>query len=59
LKRKRGRPRIGLGFRRISVSMERDLLRRVTELARKRGLSRSKLFALVLEQEVTRAAVVE
>ncbi len=56
VKRKRGRPRVGLGFLRISVSMERGLLRRVNALARTRGLSRSKLLALVLEKEVARAA---
>ena len=55
LKRKRGRPRVGLGCPRISVSMERDLLRRVNELAKRRGLSRSELLALVLEKEVVRA----
>jgi hypothetical protein len=55
VKRKRGRPRVGLGSLRISVSMERGLVRRVTELAKKRGLSRSRLLALVLEKEVARA----
>jgi len=51
-KRKRGRPKIGRGFQRISVSMERDLLKQVTALAKKRRISRSKLFAQVFEKEV-------
>jgi len=49
LKRKRGRPKEGQGFIRISVSIERGLLRRVTNLAKKRRISRSKLLAQVLE----------
>ena len=51
-KRKRGRPKIGRGFQRISVSMERDLLKQVTALAKKRRVSRSRLFAQVFEKEV-------
>jgi hypothetical protein len=50
VKRKRGRPRTGQGFERISVSLEKGLLRRATALARKRRLSRSRLVALALEQ---------
>ncbi len=50
-KRKRGRPRIGAGFRRISVSIEKGLLRRADELAKQRRVSRSKLFAQVLEEQ--------
>jgi hypothetical protein len=49
-KRKRGRPKNGQGFQRISVSMERGLLKRVTALAKKRRVSRSKLFAQVFEK---------
>ena len=36
LRRKRGRPKVGRGFKRISVSMEQGLLKRVTALAKKR-----------------------
>jgi hypothetical protein len=54
LKRKRGRPRIGQGFKRISVSIERGLLGRVTALARKLRVSRSKLFAQALGEVLTR-----
>jgi hypothetical protein len=52
VKRKRGRPKIGRGFQRISVSMERGLLQQVTALAKKRRLSRSRLFAQVFKKEV-------
>jgi hypothetical protein len=52
LKRKRGRPKVGRGFKRISVSMEQGLLKRVTALARKRKISRSKLLAQVVEQSL-------
>ena len=50
LKRKRGRPKKGQGFKRISVSLERGLLKRATALAKKRHVSRSQLFAQVLEK---------
>jgi hypothetical protein len=48
--RKRGRPKIGRGFKRVSLSLEQDLLRRVTNLAKKRHISRSRLVALVLTE---------
>jgi predicted DNA-binding ribbon-helix-helix protein len=51
-KRKRGRPKTGRGFQRISVSMERGLLKQVTALAKKRRVSRSRLFAQVFEKEI-------
>src|ERR1700730_660203 len=50
LKRKRGRPKVGRGCKRISVSMEQGLLKRITALAKKRRISRSQLLALVLEE---------
>jgi hypothetical protein len=59
LKRKRGRVKAGLGLRRISLSMDSELLRRVTELAKTRRMSRSKLFALAIERELARAAKME
>jgi hypothetical protein len=49
-KKKRGRPRVGRGFKRISVSIEQGLLERVTALAKERRISRSKLLAQVLEK---------
>ncbi len=53
-RRKRGRPKVGHGFKRVSVSIEQGLLKRVTALAKKRRISRSKLFAQVLEEALTR-----
>jgi hypothetical protein len=50
VKRKRGRPRNGQGFQRVSVSIERGLLKRATALAKKRRLSRSQLFAQMLKR---------
>ena len=48
VRRKRGRPKVGKGFKRVSLSLEQDLLTRVTNLAKKRHISRSRLIALVL-----------
>lgn len=48
--RKQGRLKSGEGFKRVSVSLERGLLERVTELAKERHISRSRLVANALEQ---------
>jgi len=53
-KRKPGRPRLGQGFQRISLSIEKGLLKRANSLARKRQISRSLLFAQVLEHELAK-----
>ena len=42
---RRGRPRIGEGVRKISVSLERNVVDRTDALARKRGVKRSQLIA--------------
>jgi hypothetical protein len=55
VKRKRGRPKVGQGFKRVSVSLEQGLLQRVTALAKKRRISRSQLLAQVLEKAVAEA----
>jgi hypothetical protein len=44
-KRKRGRPRVGKGVEVISLSVERDLLRRADRVAKQQGISRAALFA--------------
>jgi hypothetical protein len=49
-KTKRGRPKAGQGFKRVSLSIEQGLLHRATALAKKRRISRSKLFAEAIEQ---------
>lgn len=43
VRRKRGRPRVGLGVTVISVSLERGLLRKCDRLARKKRISRASL----------------
>jgi hypothetical protein len=42
---RRGRPRIGQGAKKISISLERGVLRDADALARKRGVKRSELIA--------------
>jgi len=51
--RKRGRPKVGQGFKRVSVSLEQGLLKRVTDFAKKRRISRSTLVAKALEQALS------
>jgi hypothetical protein len=59
VKRKRGRPRVGQGYQRISVSLERGLLARVTALVKKRRITRSKLFTQVLEAALAKESAGE
>jgi hypothetical protein len=44
--RKRGRPRIGAGSKRIQVTLERGLLKQVDRYARQHRMSRAELLAL-------------
>ena len=50
VKRKPGRPREGKGFQRISVSIEKGLLKQVTKVAKQRQISRSKLLAEAVQE---------
>lgn len=50
VKRNKKRPKQGQGIKRVSLSIEQGLLRRATALAKKRRISRSKLFAQAIEQ---------
>ena len=50
IKRRRGRPKTGQGFRRVSVSIEGGLLKKITALAKKRRVSRSMLLAQALAE---------
>jgi macrodomain Ter protein organizer (MatP/YcbG family) len=50
VRRKRSSPKLGQGLKRVSVSLEQRLLKRVTVLAKRRQMSRSKLIAQALEQ---------
>ncbi len=45
LRRGRGRPKIGRGSRKISISLEQELLHETDALAKKKGLNRSELIA--------------
>jgi uncharacterized protein (DUF4415 family) len=42
---KRGRPKIGKGAKKISISLEGDLLHKADALAKKKGVNRSELIA--------------
>jgi len=50
VKRKRGRPKIGRGYQRVSISVEKGLLKRMTAYAKKRQMTRSGLIAEVFEE---------
>jgi hypothetical protein len=49
VKRKRGRPKVGGGSQRVSLSIEKGLLKRVSAYAKKRRISRSGVIAKALE----------
>jgi hypothetical protein len=50
VKRKRGRPKVGRGHQRVSISVEKGLLKRITAYAKKRRMTRSGLVAEVFEE---------
>ena len=52
---RRGRPRIGQGAKKISISLERGVLRDADALARKRGVKRSELIARFVVAGLKRA----
>ena len=54
IKRRRGRPRIGAGARRVQITMERSLLDSADGFARAHGLTRSELIARCLITIVAR-----
>ena len=45
LRRGPGRPRIGAGAKKVSISLESKLLKQADAVARKRGMKRSELIA--------------
>jgi len=57
LRRGRGRPKIGAGARKVSISLEGDLLKRADVLAKKRGMKRSELIASFVVAGLRRKAV--
>ena len=50
--RKRGRPRVGAGARRINVTVEKTLLRKADAYARRHGLTRAAVVAEGLKRIV-------
>ena len=56
-KRGRGRPKIGKGAKKVSISLENDLLHKADALARKQGLNRSELIAGFVMDGLKRKAV--
>ncbi|HXE53240.1 MAG TPA: hypothetical protein VN541_09510 [Tepidisphaeraceae bacterium] len=55
-KKKMGRPVIGKGAKTISLTVERDLLRRADAYAREHGISRSRLVARGIQAILDSAA---
>ncbi|MGH7140158.1 MAG: hypothetical protein ACREHD_30840 [Pirellulales bacterium] len=53
LKTAKQRPNVGNAHQRISVSIEKGLLKRATAYAKKQRLSRSRLVAMALEQALS------
>lgn len=45
IKRRRGRPRVGVGSSRVQITLEGSLLKQADQFARARGISRSELIA--------------
>ena len=55
LKRGRGRPRVGKGAARINISIEKGLLVRVNQFAKKKKISRAQIIAQGLELVMKKA----
>src|SRR5271154_6488857 len=53
---RRGRPRLGKGARKISISIETDLLKQTDAYAKKAGLNRSRLITDFLVSGLARRA---
>ncbi|HEX4052970.1 MAG TPA: hypothetical protein VHX86_01765 [Tepidisphaeraceae bacterium] len=54
--KKRGRPKVGGGSKRVLISMETGLLFRADKLARRRGIGRSELIAEGLKTLLAKAS---
>jgi hypothetical protein len=55
-KRGRGRPKVGRGARKVSISLEVSLLERADAAAKKSGVNRSELIAELMELGLRRRA---
>ena len=56
-KRGRGRPKVGKGAKKISISLESELLQKADAMARKRGLNRSELITGFVVAGLKRKAI--
>jgi macrodomain Ter protein organizer (MatP/YcbG family) len=56
-KRGRGRPKVGKGARKVSISLEASLLEKTDALARRTGETRSELISRLLTAGLRRRAV--
>lgn len=56
-KLRRGRPKVGKGARKISISLEGELLHKADALAKKKGLNRSQLITGFVIEGLRRKAV--
>jgi hypothetical protein len=54
--KKLGRPKVGKGAKTISLTVEKDLLKRADTYAKQHGLTRAKLIARCLETVIGSAA---
>jgi hypothetical protein len=54
-RRKRGRPKVGRGAKRVLVTIERDLLRQSDQYAKQRGLTRAALISHALRVILSKA----
>ena len=54
--KKRGRPKVGGGAKRVLISMETSLLAQADKLARQRGIGRSELIAEALKTVLAKAS---
>lgn len=54
--RKRGRPRVGSGARKIHITLERGLLKDADKVAKEKGVGRSELIAQALAVIIGRKA---
>jgi len=55
--RRRGRPKVGAGARKVSISLEGGLLRKADALAKKGGVNRSELIAGFVVDGLRRKAI--
>ena len=57
LRRHRGRPKVGAGAKKVSISLEGGLLRKADALAKKEGVNRSELISGFVVDGLRRKAV--